>query len=297
MSDESSRKRHCAVIVGAMKAGTSSLFAALAKHPQICPCSKKEPQFFSGAYQWTNGWSWYEGLFHDFNPELHRYRLEASTDYSKLPYFDFALERMRSNKDYEFKFIYLLRHPFKRIQSHHSHAALTGYELSQIRPDSSDFSLDAGISEVAIQITRYAYHLKAYEEVFGKGAILPVIFEQLLDDPEVELRRIFAFLELPPDGEAMVLPRKNERSGKYVNPLWEKTRTVSSLTRLVHVLVPKTARHYVYKNMRKKQNQLSEGRYQLNSHEQKQIEVALADDLKALNEEYDIDTKALWGLG
>ena len=296
MINDKSRKTRCVIIVGAMKAGTSSLFAALAKHPQICPCSEKEPQFFSGAYQWGKGWSWYEGLFQDFDPELHRYRLEASTDYSKFPYFDFTLDRMRSNKDYEFKFIYLLRHPFERIQSHHSHTAFTGHELSQIRPDSVDFSLNNGISEVAIQITRYAYHLKAYEEVFGKGSILPVIFEQLKNDPEVEMSRIFAFLGLPPDRRTAILPRENERSGKYANPLWGKMRTISSLKRLVHFLIPKTMRHYLYQNMRKKNNQLSEGRYRLNSHEHKQIETALADDLKALNEEYKINTMELWGI-
>lgn len=34
------------LIIGTMKGGTTSLFNYLAQHPQVCPCSNKEPDFF-----------------------------------------------------------------------------------------------------------------------------------------------------------------------------------------------------------------------------------------------------------
>ena len=35
------------LIIGAMKSGTTSLFATLAQHPQIAPAHPKEPGFFA----------------------------------------------------------------------------------------------------------------------------------------------------------------------------------------------------------------------------------------------------------
>ncbi len=36
-----------ALIIGAMKCGTTSLFSYLAQHPEISACQPKEPDFFS----------------------------------------------------------------------------------------------------------------------------------------------------------------------------------------------------------------------------------------------------------
>ena len=36
-----------AIIIGAMKCGTSSLYSYLEGHPEICPAVGKEPEFFS----------------------------------------------------------------------------------------------------------------------------------------------------------------------------------------------------------------------------------------------------------
>ena len=35
-----------AFIIGAMKAGTTSLFEILSQHPQVCPSKTKEPDYF-----------------------------------------------------------------------------------------------------------------------------------------------------------------------------------------------------------------------------------------------------------
>ena len=39
-------ERSYAIIIGAMRSGTTSLYEMLAEHPQICPCRTKEPHFF-----------------------------------------------------------------------------------------------------------------------------------------------------------------------------------------------------------------------------------------------------------
>ena len=77
------------IIVGAMKAGTTSLFDYLKAHPAICPAMMKEPEYFThyqhhgfrargiNIKQYSDLWQ--------FDPSQHRYALEASTGYTKVP--------------------------------------------------------------------------------------------------------------------------------------------------------------------------------------------------------------------
>ena len=71
-----------AIIIGAMKAGTTTLFDHLAAHPAIAPASPKEPGFFAFEEKFDAGLASYEALF-DFDAESHKWALEASTDYTK----------------------------------------------------------------------------------------------------------------------------------------------------------------------------------------------------------------------
>ncbi len=40
-------KRRFAIVIGAMKSGTTSLFRHLGTHPEVLPCRVKEPKFVS----------------------------------------------------------------------------------------------------------------------------------------------------------------------------------------------------------------------------------------------------------
>jgi hypothetical protein len=73
-----------AIIIGAMKSGTTSLFEYLAGHPMLAPCREKEPDFFARDERWRRGRSWYEGLWRPA-PPADGFALEASTSYTKLP--------------------------------------------------------------------------------------------------------------------------------------------------------------------------------------------------------------------
>ncbi len=51
------------LIIGAMKAGTTSLYSYLKTHPQVYMPVNKEPNFFSNEAEWKRGLGWYESLF------------------------------------------------------------------------------------------------------------------------------------------------------------------------------------------------------------------------------------------
>ena len=70
------------IIVGAMKAATTSLASYLGSHPQIFMCEPKEPSFFSRDDPGIKEFEAYESLFADAQGIAIG---EASTDYTKAP--------------------------------------------------------------------------------------------------------------------------------------------------------------------------------------------------------------------
>ncbi len=279
------------IIPGAMKCGTTSLYEALAEHSQIAPCElKKEPNFFLDPYRWARGLSYYLSLYTERgDPSLPRYFLDATTDYGKLPYFDCALDRMQQTIGDRIKIIYMMRDPFRRIESHHLHAAATKFELFKHPPEQSDFSLDAGVSEAALQISRYAYHLDRFCERFGSTNVLPVVLEELMKNQDEELRRVTDFLELKPLETR--LPAANTRSHKYRNETLEALQSSAWIRNAVRKTTSPTLRNQLKEKLFPKR-QLP-GRFKLNDDERQQIANELREDLTRLRAFYQVDL-SLW---
>ena len=110
-------KDRYALIIGAMKCATTSLFAYLAEHPAIAPARVKEPEFFKPTRAHRVAVARYEDLW-DFDADRHRYAMEASTGYTK---FD---ERGAAAAIHAYgirpRLIYVVRDPFERIESHYN---------------------------------------------------------------------------------------------------------------------------------------------------------------------------------
>ena len=79
----------------------TTLFDALAQHPAIAPCTPKEPGFFAFEEVWAQGFDWYESLFH-FDPHVHRFALDGSTDYTKRPFCDGVAARLAASAPRDF---------------------------------------------------------------------------------------------------------------------------------------------------------------------------------------------------
>ena len=110
------------LIIGAMKCGTTSLYAYLGQHPQVCPSLEKESNFFIAERSWPRGLDWYHALW-NWVPGTHTVALEASTGYTKRPMFEGVADRIAS-VDADFRFVYLMRDPIARVESHHRHDLL-----------------------------------------------------------------------------------------------------------------------------------------------------------------------------
>lgn len=169
------------IVIGAMKAGTTSLHYYLNQHPEISMSKEKEPDFFSE--NWANGIDWYASQFNG----RARIRGESSTSYTHYPTFSQVPERMHKVVP-DAKLIYIIRDPIERIISHHIH-------LSQASnpPSLSDALANFEASQY-VQRSKYYMQLEQYLQFYPLSRILVITQEELLNHRQETLKQVFKFL-------------------------------------------------------------------------------------------------------
>jgi hypothetical protein len=284
------------LIIGAMKAGTTTLFDHLARHPHIAASTPKEPGFFAFDDLYAEGRAYYEGLF-SFDPAVHKIALEASTDYAKFPHCGGVPARMKTFGG-EFRLIYSLRHPLRRIESHAQHVQHKRREIGRIDSPRPDHSLDAGVSPVSLDISRYAAQLDLYKDYFDAGALLLTSVERLSRDPEGVARAASAHLGVDPDLLPAGVLRRNEGGQTWrardIHPLWRAARAFAPLRAAARAILPQGTRD----RLRLKTRQATEapGRFTLRPEEEAALIDTLRDDLQRLRDVYGFDCEAEWGI-
>ena len=204
------------LIIGAQKAGTTSLASYLAAHPCVAPVKRKEIHFFDLAYE--NGVDWYRSQF----PISRKARLkalfrgerflsgEATPSYLRDPRAPSRAHRVVAKA----RIVIMLRDPVDRAYSHYHHEIRLGRE-SLLFEDAvaAEESRIAGegqrllrdplyVSENYMHFTYlkrglYAEQLRAWLEYFPCKQILVVSSEQMFENPSEQYQRVLQFLRLP----------------------------------------------------------------------------------------------------
>jgi hypothetical protein len=172
------------LVIGAMKAGTTSLHYYLSQHPQIFMSEDKEPTFFTVEKNWHRGVSWYSSLFQTDKPV----RGESSPDYTKFPAIDRVPERIHSVVP-DTRLVYLVREPIERIVSHYIDAYSFGRVHKTIGRELANFQ-----THHFVNCSRYYMQLEQYLEYFEADRILVITSEELRDMREATMRSVFEFL-------------------------------------------------------------------------------------------------------
>lgn len=188
-----------ALLIGAMKAGTTALHHALLRHPEIAPCREKEPAFWISDEKRRGGLDAYRALW-DAPAGDPRWRLEGSTGYTKFPVRASAAPFLRLQPA-EFRFVYLVRNPLRRIRSQYVHSLAEEWIRKPIFEE---------LDPRAVWFSNYRVQLQPYVDFFGRDAILVLSHEELITDQAQSLRRVCAFLDIDPEAMPLRLPRAND---------------------------------------------------------------------------------------
>jgi hypothetical protein len=172
------------LVIGAMKAGTTSLHHYLQAHPDLFLPQTKELNFFRDPSMFAKGEAWYRRQF--ASAGSHQVPGEVSPDYTKHPHHSGAPERISAVCP-GVKLIYLVRHPIDRMRSMYLHQVAMGRER---RP------IDVALLEDShyLQVSQYAMQLDHYLPHFNRERILICSTEQLSDDRPAVLSAIHRFI-------------------------------------------------------------------------------------------------------
>ena len=173
------------LVIGAHKAGTTTLFAHLDAHPQVFVPAQKEVHFFCDL-EWSRGVGWYESLFAGAGGAAAVG--EASPGYSWWPVFDHVPARIASTLGPDVRLVYILRHPVERLISHYRHDVLAGAQDRPVDEIITDWRQYVSRSMYAMQIQRFL------DDGFGEDQLLLLTTDDLEAAPADVVRRLYAFL-------------------------------------------------------------------------------------------------------
>ncbi|QDS96078.1 hypothetical protein FF011L_48820 [Roseimaritima multifibrata] len=178
------------LIIGAMKAATTSLYQLLETHEEIWFPSEKEPHYFtSKEYGQNSAFNKYKMLFDDA-PIQVKYIGEASTGYSKMPALGPTASRIANDLGNP-KIIYSLRDPISRIISNFRHSKLCGAYMPTL-----PFSKALDEDPILLQASCYARQIMEYENIFGPDAMFLITTDKIQTDISSVLAGLGAYLDI-----------------------------------------------------------------------------------------------------
>ncbi|WP_395106200.1 sulfotransferase family protein [Actinomadura sp. SCN-SB] len=210
------------LVIGAPKAGTTALHAALARHPSLYMSPVKEPKFFltdgppptrggPGDAQTYREHIWrradYEALFDDAPPGA--LRGESTPFYL----YDRAAQRRIHDLIPHARLIAVVRDPVERAHSNWTHLWSAGLEPIDdfvLACRAEQRRIDAGWAAFwhYLQMGKYGEQLEHLYTLFAREQVLVFRYRDLLVRPAHALDRICAFLGVEP-GVVTEVPREN----------------------------------------------------------------------------------------
>jgi Sulfotransferase domain len=229
-------------IVGAPKCGTTSLWCWLREHPDIFMSHVKEPHFFNGDDNLgISSVTEYEALFRDARVS-HIAVGEASTWYLSSPV---AVQNILQYQPAA-RFIVLLRNPIEMAVALHSEMLIAGLE------NVTDFRTAWGLQRERRQgrripafsrpQRRFLYgdacllgaQLQRLLAVTKTNCVLPILLDDIRENPRREYIRILDFLGVSDDGRANFPAVNTARTLRW--PLLARSQFIIwQLKRILHV--------------------------------------------------------------
>jgi hypothetical protein len=194
------------LVVGAQKAGTTSLNAYLGGHPQVVLPRRKELHFFDQRYHL--GALYYRSHF-PMRAQMERRGARVTGEATPYYLFHPDVPARVAETCPGVKLIVLLRRPVDRAFSHYQHQVRRGRErrtfeeavAEELRRCASGAPEENGYREQHFSYLRrglYKQQLDRWRAWFGRDAFLLLQSEQMFADPVGTLEKVTDFLGLTP---------------------------------------------------------------------------------------------------
>lgn len=175
------------IVIGAQKAGTTSIYKVLSKHPEVQMASQEEVSFFDNEARFQKGLSFYSSHFSDVEPG----RIQGEVSPLYLCY-EKSPKRIADVLP-EVKLIASLRNPVDRAFSAWRMQVTKG---SETRP----FLKAVREEAMYIEYGRYYQQLMRYFDFFPSEQIRILPFDVLKSDPQTFYADLFKFIGIKVDG-------------------------------------------------------------------------------------------------
>jgi hypothetical protein len=172
-------------VIGAMKAGTSTLWKAFFNNPSITPSESKEVNYFLKDHTLVE----YESLYKSQFRAEEAIKVDISPNYSRRHLYGGVAKRIHYIKP-NAKILYLIRNPIDRIISHLHH------DLFRDRLEPEHIESALATNEDYLKTSKYFFQIEEYLNYFDKQQILILPLELLKMDPAKFSTQLSEFLNL-----------------------------------------------------------------------------------------------------
>lgn len=203
------------LIIGAMKAGTTSLFRWLGSHSRCSLPTVKEPGFFCDDHAGQYGIRRYSDLFAGIPAGL--ITGEASHLYTAPRFAERAASRIRETLP-EVKLVFLAREPVSRLRSQYRHEVQRGRENRPLAE-----AVEASGQYIGKSL--YFRCLMPYLDRFPRRQICVVTSEELLVPPYLGWSEVLTHLEVPyedPLGITFNVSGEKAQFSRAMHWLWRR---------------------------------------------------------------------------
>lgn len=248
-------------VVGAVKSGTTSLYAYLRQHPAIFFPDMKEPHFFTRPtpspeqrhlITFIRDEASYLRLYED--ADERPWRGDASPSYLWCPE---APERIRAVSP-DARIIIILRDPVERAYAQYlmdySEGAIHEPFYEALLRDWNRPDKGWGVSQLYGELGLYTGQIQRYRAVFGTDHVLVLLLEDLKKEPRVVLRRIARFLGVAE--EPMDAVDTAEAHNHYLQPKgqWARRLAGHPISRFLgERIIPRSVGVYVWEHWMQKE--------------------------------------------
>jgi hypothetical protein len=241
------------LIIGAAKAGTTTLYDLLKQHPQVFLSFDKEPRFFSHEEYFNRGTKWYVETYFD-QRETYPVQCEATPHY--LYWADKVSPRIKqAYQTKPLKFIVILRNPIDRAYSWYWNMVIDGRESlpflaalkaeeKRIKGNWAELEYTGSMLYGYVKGGCYAAQIQQFFEDFPEDRFHILLLDDLLQDQTGAMHKLTHFLGI--DSETIIKPSLSNPSQRPRNRLLHKlVREQFRLKELTKSLIPIRIRHAI----------------------------------------------------